>query len=61
MALHLVRQIRHGIAYRRDREGEAIRARRLQPGTLETKHILGKMYLASFSSGVATPGFDAAV
>jgi hypothetical protein len=27
------------------------------PGALETKHILGKMFLASFFSGVAPPGF----
>jgi aminoglycoside phosphotransferase (APT) family kinase protein len=40
---------------------QAIGDRRLQPGTPETKHILGKMFLASFFSGVATPGFDAAV
>jgi len=40
---------------------QAIRDRRLQPGTPETKHILGKIFLASFFSGIATPGFDAAV
>ena len=39
----------------------AIREGRLQPGAPETKHILGKMFLASFFSGVAPPGFDAAV
>jgi hypothetical protein len=39
----------------------AIHARRLQPGAPETKHILGKMFLASFFSGVEPPGFDAAV
>jgi aminoglycoside phosphotransferase (APT) family kinase protein len=33
----------------------------LKPGAPETKHILGKMFLASFFSGVAPPGFDAAV
>lgn len=38
-----------------------IRARRLLAGTPQTKHILGKMYLASFMSGVEAPGFDAAV
>jgi aminoglycoside phosphotransferase (APT) family kinase protein len=39
----------------------AIHAGRLKPGAPETKHILGKMFLASFFSGVAAPGFDAAV
>ncbi len=39
----------------------AIHQRRLQPGAPATKHILGKMFLASFFSGVAPPGFDAAV
>ena len=39
----------------------AIREGRLQPGTPETKHILGKMFLAAFFSGVAPPGLDAAV
>jgi aminoglycoside phosphotransferase (APT) family kinase protein len=39
----------------------AIKAGRLTAGTGETKHILGKMFLASFLSGVAAPGFDAAV
>jgi aminoglycoside phosphotransferase (APT) family kinase protein len=34
---------------------------RLTPGAPETKHILGKMFLASFFSGVRPPGFDAAV
>jgi hypothetical protein len=33
----------------------------LKPGVPETRHILGKMFLASFFSGVAPPGFDAAV
>jgi aminoglycoside phosphotransferase (APT) family kinase protein len=33
----------------------------LKPGTPETKHILGKMFLAPFFSGAAAPGFDAAV
>jgi Phosphotransferase enzyme family len=32
-----------------------------KPGAPETKHILGKMYLASFFTGVAPPGLDAAV
>ncbi len=40
---------------------QAIREGRLQPGLPETKHILGKMFLASFISGVTPPGFDAAV
>lgn len=39
----------------------AIRDGRLRPGTPHTKHILGKMFLASFFSGVAPPGFEAAV
>jgi len=39
----------------------AIRAGRLKPGTPETKHILGKMFLASFLSGVAPPGLGEAV
>jgi hypothetical protein len=39
----------------------AIREGRLKPGAVETKHILGKMFLASFFSGVAPPEFDAAV
>jgi len=39
----------------------AIRDGRLRPGTPETKHTLGKMYLASFFAGVTPPGLDAAV
>jgi hypothetical protein len=39
----------------------AIREGRLRRGAPETKHILGKMFLASFFSGVAPPGFDDAV
>jgi aminoglycoside phosphotransferase (APT) family kinase protein len=39
----------------------AIQEGRVKPGATETKHILGKMFLASFFSGVAPPGFDAAV
>jgi aminoglycoside phosphotransferase (APT) family kinase protein len=39
----------------------AIRVGRLSPGAPETKHILGKMFLASFLSGVAPPRLDAAV
>lgn len=33
----------------------------LKPGTPETKHIMGKMYLASFLSGDPVPGFGAVV
>jgi hypothetical protein len=40
---------------------QAIREGRLEPGAPETKHILGKMFLASFFSGVAPPGFAAAI
>jgi aminoglycoside phosphotransferase (APT) family kinase protein len=40
---------------------QAIRDGRLAPGAPVTKHVLGKMFLASFLSGVAPPGFDAAV
>lgn len=40
---------------------KAIRAGRLKPGAPETKHILGKMFLDSFFSGVLPPGFRAAV
>jgi hypothetical protein len=40
---------------------QAVRAGRLKPGAPQTKHVLGKMFLTSFMSGVATPGFDAAV
>lgn len=40
---------------------QAILEGRIKPGTPSTKHILGKMFLASFFSDVATPGFDAAV
>jgi aminoglycoside phosphotransferase (APT) family kinase protein len=40
---------------------EAIRAGRLKPGAPQTKHILGKMFLASFLTGVDTPWLDAAV
>lgn len=39
----------------------AIREGRLKPGAAETKHILGKMFLASFNYGIAPPGLDAAV
>jgi aminoglycoside phosphotransferase (APT) family kinase protein len=40
---------------------QAIRDGRLVPGVPATKHILGKMFLASFFTGVRPPGFDAAV
>lgn len=40
---------------------KAVGEGRLTPGTPQTKHILGKMFLASFFSGVPAPGFDAAV
>jgi aminoglycoside phosphotransferase (APT) family kinase protein len=40
---------------------QAIREGTLTPGTPQTKHILGKMFLASFYSGVTPPGFAAAV
>jgi hypothetical protein len=39
----------------------AIQQRRLKVGAPATKHILGKMFLASFLTGVAPPGLDAAV
>lgn len=41
--------------------GAAVGQGRLKPGAPETKHALGKMFLASFMTGVATPGFGAAV
>jgi hypothetical protein len=40
---------------------QAIRDGRLAPGTPQAKHVLGKMFLASFLTGVSPPGFDAAV
>jgi aminoglycoside phosphotransferase (APT) family kinase protein len=39
----------------------AVREGRVRLGTLQTKHILGKMFLASFLSGAAPPSLDAAV
>jgi hypothetical protein len=39
----------------------AIHEGRLKRGAPATKHVLGKMFLASFFSGVASPGFDDAV
>jgi aminoglycoside phosphotransferase (APT) family kinase protein len=41
--------------------GAAVGSGRLKSGTAETKHVLGKMFLASFLDGRATPGFGAAV
>jgi aminoglycoside phosphotransferase (APT) family kinase protein len=40
---------------------QAIHAGRLKPGTPQTKHIMGKMFLASFLSGGETPWLDAGV
>jgi aminoglycoside phosphotransferase (APT) family kinase protein len=40
---------------------QAIRVGRLKPGTPETKHIMGKMFLTSFLVGGETPWLDAAV
>jgi len=40
---------------------QAIRSGRIKPGTPEAKHIMGKMFLASFLSGVDTPWLEAAV
>jgi hypothetical protein len=40
---------------------QAIREGRFTAGAPKTKHILGKMFLASFLSGVVPPGFDVAV
>jgi aminoglycoside phosphotransferase (APT) family kinase protein len=40
---------------------QSIRSGRLKPGAPETKHVLGKMFLASFLSGASPPGFHAAV
>jgi len=40
---------------------QAIREGRFKAGAPQTKHVLGKMFLASFFSGVAPPGFDIAV
>ena len=45
-----LREFQHGICHGR-----------FKLGSPETKHILGKMYLASFFTGVAPPGLDAAV
>ncbi|WP_119418523.1 phosphotransferase [Desertibaculum subflavum] len=39
----------------------AIRDGRLKPGTLETKHVMGKMFLAAFLSGDLPPGLDTAI
>ncbi|MBR0753435.1 phosphotransferase [Bradyrhizobium jicamae] len=40
---------------------EAYRGGRLKAGTAASLHVRGKMYLASFLSEVATPGFDLSV
>jgi hypothetical protein len=40
---------------------QAIRDGGLKPGAPETKHVLGKMFLASFFCGVSPPGLYAAV
>jgi aminoglycoside phosphotransferase (APT) family kinase protein len=40
---------------------QAIRVGRLKPGTPETKHIMGRMFLASFLTGGETPSLDVAV
>ena len=40
---------------------QAIREGRLEAGTPATKHVLGKMFLASFLSGEMPPGLGAAV
>ncbi|MBR0895893.1 hypothetical protein JQ616_13095 [Bradyrhizobium tropiciagri] len=40
---------------------EAVSAGRLRVGTPAAKHVLGKMFLASFMIDVATPGFDLSV
>jgi len=40
---------------------QSIRDGQLKAGAPETNHILGKMFLASFMSGDATPGFGFAV
>jgi hypothetical protein len=40
---------------------QAIGEGRLAPGAPETKHVLGKMYLAAFLTGAAPPGLDGAV
>lgn len=40
---------------------QAFRVGRLRAGTRASSHVLGKMFLASFLSDVATPGFDITV
>jgi aminoglycoside phosphotransferase (APT) family kinase protein len=40
---------------------EAIRNGQLKPGATETKHVLGKMYLSSFLTGMRPPGLGVAV
>jgi aminoglycoside phosphotransferase (APT) family kinase protein len=40
---------------------QSLRDGQLKPGTPATKHVLGKMFLASFLSGAKPPGFAGAV
>ena len=40
---------------------DAVRSGRLKPGAAETRHLFGKMFLASFLTGAPTPGLDGAV
>ncbi len=40
---------------------QAVHEGRYQPGSAETKHVLGKMFLAAFFTGDEAPGFDFAV
>jgi predicted Ser/Thr protein kinase len=44
-----------------ERFRRAVRAGKIRPGSPETKHMLGKMYLASFMTGEVPPGLSAAV
>lgn len=39
----------------------AIRQGRLRPGTPASRHVMGKMFLASFSLGISPPGLEAAI
>jgi aminoglycoside phosphotransferase (APT) family kinase protein len=41
--------------------GRMIRAGQLRPGVPETRHVLGKMFLAAYFTGCAAPGFDYAI
>jgi hypothetical protein len=40
---------------------QSLREGTLKPGSPSTRHIMGKMYLASFLSGDPAPGFGAVV